>query len=110
MRSDRERLIDILEAIEKIEKYKPLQKEKLETDELLKVWILHHLQIIGEAVKAITQDTKNNHTEIPWKQIAGMRNILIHSYFDIDVDVVWAVLTDDLLSLKANLQKLQEES
>jgi uncharacterized protein with HEPN domain len=77
MRSDRERLIDILEAIEKIERYVSRGKRAFQTQELLQVWIIHHLQTIGEAASKLDRGLQDNAPEIPWAQIIAMRNILL---------------------------------
>ncbi len=100
MRDDRERLLDIQEAIERIEKYSARGREAFERDELIQTWILHHLQILCEAARAISADFKQAHPEVPWPQIAGMRNILVHHYFGIDSIVVWAAVERDLPVLK----------
>jgi uncharacterized protein with HEPN domain len=78
MRDDRERLLDIQEAIERIERYAARGREAFEQDELIQTWILHNLQILCEAARAISSDLKQQHPEITWLQIAGMRNILVH--------------------------------
>jgi len=96
MRDDRERLLDIQEAIERIEKYALRGRESFERDELIQTWILHNLQILCEAARAISADFKLLNAQISWQQIAGMRNILVHDYFGVDVSIVWAVV--DLLS------------
>jgi uncharacterized protein with HEPN domain len=83
MRDDRERLLDILEAIERIDRYAIRGREAFERDELIQNWITHQLQIIGEAAARITTDLRENHSEVPWRQIIGMRNVLTHGYFDI---------------------------
>ena len=103
MRSDRERLEDILEAINKIEERASLGKESFLTDELLQVWMVHHLQIMGEAVARISHKTKEEHPEVPWKQISGMRNILVHDYFGIELEIVWGVVETDITELKKNV-------
>lgn len=100
MRDDRERLLDIQEAIERIEKYAARGRETFERDELIQIWILHNLQILGEAARAISDDFKQQHPEVYWQQIAGMRNILVHDYFGIDASIVWAVVERDLPALK----------
>jgi uncharacterized protein with HEPN domain len=100
MRDDRERLLDIQEAIERIEKYAARGRETFERDELIQVWILHNLQILGEAARAISDDFKQQHPEVSWQQIAGMRNILVHDYFGIDASIVWVVVERDLPALK----------
>lgn len=101
MRRDRDRLLDILEAIEKIEGHLSPNIDAFADDEMQQVWMIHHLQIIGEAAYGLSQDFKTNHTEIPWAQIIGMRHVLVHGYFDIDLDIVWAVIEKDLPPLQA---------
>jgi uncharacterized protein with HEPN domain len=105
MRSDQERFLDILEAIEKIERYSIRGKETFVTDELLQVWIVRHLQIIGEAANRVSTETQANFPAIPWKNIVGMRHILVHGYFEIDLDIVWSVIENDLLPLKVQFQE-----
>ncbi len=106
MRDDRERLLDIQETIERIERYAARGREAFDQDELIQTWILHHLQILCEAARAISGDFKQQHPEISWPQIAGMRNILVHHYFGIDLDVVWAVVERDLPALKQQVAAL----
>jgi len=105
MRDDRQRLQDALEAIERIEKHKST-KQDFKKDELIQTWFVHNLQIIGEACRAISEEYKKQHPEIPWKKIMGMRNILVHGYFEIDADIVWSVVEKELTSLKESLNKL----
>jgi uncharacterized protein with HEPN domain len=108
MRSDRERLLDIFEAIEKIERYAPRGKEAFERDELFQVWVVRHLQIIGEAASRISTDTQNQFPAIPWGKIIGMRHVLVHGYFEIDIDIVWSVVENDLPGLKDRVQTAVE--
>lgn len=100
MRNDQERLLDILEAIERIEKYTVRGRSTFDGDELIQTWVLHHLQIIGEAVRAMSVDTKQKIEDVEWSKIIGMRNILVHNYFGIDADVVWAAVENDIHTLK----------
>ncbi len=88
MRSDKERLIDIQEAIIKIEKYAIKGKEVFMQDELIQTWILYNLQIIGEAVRTISQNFKNSHNNIQWNDIADFRNLLVHEYFRLDLEII----------------------
>jgi uncharacterized protein with HEPN domain len=104
MRRERERLLDILEAIERIEKYAEEGKQKFESDELIQTWIVHHITIIGEACRALPDDFQATHTNVPWTDIVGMRNILVHHYFGIDTEAVWSVVEKDLPELKLNIQ------
>jgi len=100
MRDDRERLLDIVEAIERIEKYASEGRAAFEESELIQTWILHHLQLIGEAVRALSDETRSMTDAIDWSKVIGMRNILVHSYFSIDPEIVWAVIENDLDDLK----------
>ena len=106
MNNDYRRLLDIQEAIERIEKYTEKGKEEFQKDELIQTWIIHHLQIIGEAVGKVTDDLRENYPEIPWKKIRGMRNILVHDYFGIDFDIVWNVIEIELPDLKRNINHM----
>ena len=106
MRETSERLQDIHEAIIRIEKYTQGNREAFDQNELVQTWVIHHLEIIGEAARAIPQDYRNAHPEISWGQINGMRNILIHMYFGIDKDIVWAVVEQDLPHLKSSIEIL----
>jgi uncharacterized protein with HEPN domain len=100
MRDARERLRDILEAIEHIERYARRGRDTFERDELIQNWFVRHLQIIGEAARGVPEAVSNQAPEIPWKDIIGMRHILVHDYFGINTDVVWGVVERDLPILK----------
>ncbi len=106
MRDDRERLLDMSDAIERINKYVIRGRQAFEQDELIQNWIVHHLQILGEAAARISDDFKEKHHDIPWSRIIGMRNILVHDYFGIDFDIVWAVVEKDLPDLYDNIKKI----
>lgn len=109
MRDERERLVDILEAIDRIEKYASRGKVAFEEDELLQTWIVHHIQIIGEACRALSGEFQARYTGVPWGDIIGMRNILIHHYFGIDREAVWLVVEHDLPDLKLNVMAILQE-
>jgi uncharacterized protein with HEPN domain len=106
MRSDKERLLDILEAIERIYRYAPNGRASLENNELVQNWVVSHIQHIGEACYGISQKLRASHTEVPWNEIIGMRHILVHNYFEIDMDVVAAVLEKDLPLLKPQIEAI----
>lgn len=100
MRDDRERLGDVLEAIERIEKYTSQRRDSLYGDELVQTWIVHHLMIIGEACRALSSSFRATHSEDVWAQAAGLRNVIVHEYFGIDLEVVCGVIERDLPALK----------
>ena len=106
MRDDRERVPDIIEAIERIERVTSRGKKEFYDDEMVQVWVIHHLQIIGEAVRGILPEFRSVHPEIPWSDIIGMRNVLVHHYFGIDKDAVWKVVEHDLPLLKERFSLL----
>ena len=98
--------MDIREAIDRIEKYAARGREEFEEDELIQTWFLHHLQLIGEAVRALSPELTQKHSGVAWSKIVGMRNILVHNYFSIDAAIVWAVIENDLPILKQQINEL----
>jgi uncharacterized protein with HEPN domain len=100
----------ILESIEIIEGY---SEGMTEVDLMgsidLQDKIIRRIEIIGEAVKNLPDDLKKAHSEIPWRDIAGMRDIVVHQYFGVDLEFVWQVVTKDIPELKPKLLKIQEE-
>lgn len=109
MKRTRERLQDILDAIIQIEKHSKEGRAVFDANELVQVWMVHHLQVIGEAVRSIDPDFRNKNTSVPWRLIAGMRNILIHDYGSINYEIVWSAVENNLPSLKLEIQKLLSE-
>jgi uncharacterized protein with HEPN domain len=102
-RDDAARLRDILTAIENIEKYTARGREAFFRDELVQTWMVHHIEIIGESAGRLTEPFRAAHPEIPWRSIVAMRNVLVHEYFGIDHEQVWAVVETDLPALKERL-------
>ena len=109
MRSDQELLLDILEAIEKIERYASKGKDALFEDELIQTWIVYHFQIIGEAANHLSNSLQEEHPDIPWPDIVAMRNVLVHQYFGIDLEQIWDTTNIDLPVLKANVEKILKD-
>jgi uncharacterized protein with HEPN domain len=100
---------DIITAIKKIEKYVAgMTKEDLIKNELVQDAVVRNLEVIGEAVKKIPDDIRNNYTDIPWKKIAGLRDILVHEYFGINMNIVWDVVENKLQPLKAAATDLND--
>lgn len=90
MRKDAERLRDVLEAIAAIERHAGPDRLRFDADELVRTWCLHHIEIIGEAVARVSDELRAKYPLAPWREIVAMRNNLIHGYFDVDWEVVWA--------------------
>lgn len=99
MRSDRTYLLDIADAIRDIERYRPATRESFDRDERTQVWMVNRLQIIGEASRKLSDGFRARHADVPWRAIIGMRHHLVHGYFDIDPDVVWAAITERIPAL-----------
>jgi uncharacterized protein with HEPN domain len=100
MRDPKERLQDILQAIEAIDRYRACERGEFDQNEMLQVWFLRHLQIIGEAARHVPDEARGMAPDIPWNKIIGMRNILVHGYFTIDLDIVWDAVQQDVPLLK----------
>lgn len=109
MRDHRERIVDMLEAIENIERYAARGREAFERDELIQTWVIHHLEIIGEAASKLGAGFRAAHPMVPWPQIVAMRNVIAHEYFGIDLDEVWQVVERDLPELKQKLNRICAE-
>jgi uncharacterized protein with HEPN domain len=109
LRSDRERLFDILDAIERIEAQAARGRATFAGDELAQNAVIRWVEIIGEAARGLSEELRQAHPEVPWRQMIAMRNVLIHGYFDIDVDLVWSVAQNDLPKLGAQVRAIVGE-
>ncbi len=108
---DKTRLEHILEAIERLEKYAgSLSREELEIDVLRYYGIVKNIEIIGEAANMLSPSFKDNHKEVEWRPISNMRNFLVHEYFQVDNDTVWAVIHSDIVDLKKHILKYLAET
>ena len=96
----------ILDAINDIqESVKSISKEEFLDNKDIRDANIRRLEIIGEAVKNLSEDFKNKNKSVEWKKIAGTRDVLIHAYFDVDVDLLWAILEKDIPELKLKIRK-----
>lgn len=80
--------------------------DDLRADEMLGLALVRLLEVLGEAAKGISEELRAAHPEIPWKQIAGTRNRLIHGYFDVDLNIVWQIVNADLPPLISVLNNI----
>jgi uncharacterized protein with HEPN domain len=109
MRDPKERLRDILDAVERISRYTSRGREAFEREELIQVWVVHHLQIIGEAAAQLGQGFHRAYPEVPWPKIVAMRNVLVHEYFGIDLNELWNVAQRDLDAIRGRVERLLAE-
>ncbi|MDW8214089.1 MAG: DUF86 domain-containing protein [Roseiflexaceae bacterium] len=106
MRDARIRLQDILFAIEQIEKYRAHGRTAFDQDELIQVWMVHHLQIIGEATAQLGRNFHETYPYAPWAQIVAMRNILVHQYSGVDLNEIWNAVERDVPALRQTVERL----
>jgi uncharacterized protein with HEPN domain len=109
VRRDDEQLQDILDAIAAIERYTQQGRQVFEEQELIQIWIAYHLQMIGEAANVLSTELKAEYSEIPWTQIIGLRNLLVHEYFRVDTQILWDVTQYDLRPLKATVMTMVQD-
>jgi uncharacterized protein with HEPN domain len=104
VRDDGERLADILDAAEKIRRKVTEGREAFDADEYAQLAIVHLVQIIGEAANRLSPELTGAHPEIPWRQIVATRNRVVHSYFDVDIELLWSVASVDIPKLEEQLR------
>lgn len=100
----------ILDNIGDIENFSNgLSKDEISKNNLKQKAIIRSIEVIGEAVKNIPMSFRKEHPEIEWKKIAGTRDMIIHAYFDVDLDIVWGIIKKDIPDLKKKIEKIKEE-
>ena len=109
IKSDLAYIDHILDCIRKINEFsKELSLKEFRKNELVQDGVIRNIEIIGEASKKISSDTKQTYYKIPWKEIAGMRDKLIHDYLGVDVDVVWKTIKTDIPVLEKLISEIEE--
>ncbi len=102
-------LLDILDSIEKIEDYtKNISQNKFFDNLPIQDAVIRRIGIIGEAVKNLPASFRDKHSDVPWKKIAGTRDVIIHDYSGVDIDLVWEIANKDILELKKQILELLE--
>jgi uncharacterized protein with HEPN domain len=101
---DRERLLHIIEAIDNIAEFVDGKSfDEYRKDKMLRFAVIKNLEIIGEATYLLTKDFKNKHNTVEWNDIIGMRHILVHGYYQIKDEIVWATIETELMPLKTEI-------
>jgi uncharacterized protein with HEPN domain len=104
-------LKDILAAIESIEDFiAGIDLDSFQRDDKTASAVMRKLEIMGEAVKQIPDEIRQKHPQVPWKEMAGMRDKLIHFYFGIDYYLVWRAITERLPRVKQEIEKVLQET
>lgn len=99
----------MIDAISQIEKYtKDMDYDDFKKDELRQDAVIRKMEILGEAAKRVSEDTKNKYPEIPWQDAASMRDKLIHGYFGVDTQIVWTTVRNDISQLEQKLHEIKE--
>jgi uncharacterized protein with HEPN domain len=108
MRTDRLRLLDAIEQIELVSRFAERGREAFFGDVLVQSAILHRLALLGEACRAVSAEVREAHPEIPWPQIIAFRNVVVHQYFGVDLDLVWVIVTDNISALRTQLHSVAD--
>jgi uncharacterized protein with HEPN domain len=101
-------LEDIMVAIQKIRRYtSQMDHDAFLADDLVIDGVARNLEIIGEATRQLPKEFRRLHTQIPWTEIAGLRNRIVHDYFGLDLEIIWEIVQHDLPELDKKIRALQ---
>lgn len=106
MKDDRVYLINIIDSIENIQEYTKSGKEVFMKTKIIQDAVIRNLEIMGEATKKISSTLKKDYPDIPWREMAGLRDVLIHGYLGVDIKIVWNVVQNELPNLKEEIKSL----
>jgi len=108
MRDDLAYIEHILLSISKIEAFtRNMTRSDFDSNEMVQDAVIRNIEIIGEVSKRVSSDFKTNYFEIPWREMSGMRDKLIHDYMGVDLDVVWKTIKTDIPQLSNLLKKIE---
>ncbi len=106
-RNDVELIQDIFESINRIIPYtENINYEQFKKDLKTQDAVVRNIEIMGEAVKSLSEKIKSQHSEIPWKNIAGTRDKLIHDYFGVNIDIIWNIVLNEIPNLQLKIEKI----
>jgi uncharacterized protein with HEPN domain len=104
-RDERLYLTDIKDAIDRILSYTSAGRERFFADPMAQDAVVRNIEIMGEAIRGVSDAIKKAHPEVPWRDVSDMRNKVIHDYFRVDLEVVWDVVERDLLPLRRQIEE-----
>ncbi len=106
MKTDLLYLHHILDSIAKIKEYTIDGKDAFESSLLIQDGVIRNFEIIGEATKKISLELKDHYANVPWRRIAGLRDVLVHDYMGVDLIEVWNIIVNDLPDLEVALRSI----
>ena len=110
MKSNELLVMDIVEAIRRITAYRNgVGRERFLADIMIQDAVIRNLEIIGEATKKISEEYREQHADIPWREMAGLRDVLIHNYGNVDLHIVWKTVASDIPQLAEAMAALLEQ-
>lgn len=109
MSRDKDALLDILTMIDLIRQHAPKDEQVLAEDPVRQAATLRWIEIIGEAAARTSPELRHQHSEVPWRDIIAMRNLVAHGYDQIKLDIVWRVIRDDLPTLRHQVEAIAAE-
>lgn len=106
MKEDQLYIEHIIDCIDRINDYTEFDQFVFMNSPMVQAAVIRNLQILSESTQKLSESLKTEHPEIPWKAIAGFRNILVHNYLGLDLAQIWVVITNRLPQLRESLEKL----
>lgn len=106
MSPDRARLLEILDAIDHIDGYTAGGRDTFLTDDMIRDATLYRIGSIGESVKGLSTPFRDRHVNVPWRAMAGMRDVVTHKYYGVDLAIVWITIERDLPALRQSIEAI----
>ena len=108
MKDERLYLSNIQECIERIEEYTKGSKEEFMQTKMIQDAVIRNFEIIGEATKRLSPELRSKYSDVPWQQMAGLRDVLIHDYLKVNLNLVWQIIEQNLSDLKRQVKAIIE--
>jgi uncharacterized protein with HEPN domain len=104
------RIRHMLDFARKVQQFtRGKDRSDLDSNEMLAMAVIHLIEMLGEASKGVSPEIQQNYPGVPWEQISGTRNRLAHGYIDVDLDIIWAIVSKDIPPLIIKLNKILKE-